>query len=177
MYFGNGSVCLPKLIIICLTILCNIFWVVPLCASGEIKIEAHFLDYESVCKLTSPQNPPSSIIWSKGSWSQQGCSSIEKTFDNPPALKIIIQNNSGAEYHFSVNKDFDNFARKDAKSYFNPVAIQILSGGFLGYITNVPNTLKMVVDANKEAEVVVFFDKISKGGKIQFEGFDPIKIK
>lgn len=177
MYFQNGSVGVLKLIIICLLFLCNLLLVAPLFASGEVKIEAQYLDYESVCKLTSPKNPPSSIIWSKGSWSQTGCSNIEKTFNNPSALKIIIQNNSAAEYQFSVKRDFDNFAMKDAKSPYKPVALQVLSGGFLGYLTKIPNTLKMVVDANKEAEVVVLFDKISKGATIQFEGFDPIKIK
>lgn len=177
MNFQNGFFCGSKFLIICFIILCNLFSVSKSFASGKVNIEAHFLDYESVCKLNSPQNPPSSIIWSKGKWSQQGCSSIEKTFDHPPALKIVIKNDSGEEYRFSVNKNFDNFARKDAKLFYNPVAIQILSGGFLGYITQIPNTLKLVVDANKEAEIVVFFEEISIGSKIQFEGFDLIEIK
>ena len=173
----NGSVWISKFIVAYFIILFSLFSAVKSFASGNVKIEAYLLDYESVCKINSPQHPPSSIIWSKGNWSLQGCSSFEKVFNHPPALKIIIQNNSDEEYHFSIYKDFENFARKDTNLFYRPVAIQTLSGGFLGYISKIPNTLKMIVNASNKAEIIVFFDKIDRGSKIQFDGFNPIDIK
>jgi hypothetical protein len=145
-------------------------------ANEKNKIEAEILSYESVCKINKPQKPPIGIIWSKGTWNQEGCGNIEKAFGHPKALKILIENNSNEKYSFPVKKDFENFSKINTK-FSKPIAIQVMSGGFLGYLKEVPNIINFIVDAKSIAELVIFYENLPNKAIIEFEGFEPVQLK
>ena len=146
-------------------------------AADTFNVQASILKYESVCDLNAPANLPKSIVFSKGSWSQGGCGGIEKSFGHPTAIKIQLENLTASEAKIPIAQNFKNVIVSQGKSKRFPVAFQLYSHGMLGYLTQTPNTLEMVVDGHKKVDLVFFFEKIAPNANIQLGDLGPVNIK
>jgi hypothetical protein len=146
-------------------------------AGGQLTITAQEIPFNSVCNLKRPADLPTSITFPpRSEWNMKGCQSIAEAFKSLKAVKLHITNPTDETFAFNIEKDFVNITALVNRRAMKPVVLQLFSSGFLGYVTDIPDTLKLNIDKGSVADVLVFFERAGRGDVLSITGLRKLEI-